>query len=260
METKRIVLIDAACAAFQLAAIADSQDEPWEALAKLIPCYDANGGLIAREGEIISVIWCFDCKAEFDFGRGYWRHQELRNIGIQYKPGRPENPGIDKIKMAIANRIPLERQARQRGFEADDIIANLVQQYAYFNIDIITVDTDLMQLINSRVRWVNTARYEPIIRGIEEAKAYCLKKWRTVISDPREIVRIKSTKGDLSDGLPKGIDEKFIDLVNPMIKCPYRHMAPLTWWKPPGNTLGFYYDCASAPILKDNRERVTLFG
>lgn len=260
MDTKKLVLIDTGCAAFQLAAIADAQNDPWGALAKLISCYDTNGGLIERDGELISVIWCFDYKAEFEFGRGYWRHNELRKIGVDYKPGRPDNPGIDKIKTAIANRIPLNRQARQIGFEADDIIANLTQQYHEYNIDIVTVDTDLMQLISDRVRWVNTARYQPIIRSIEEARAYSLKKWRTVIKDPVEIVDIKATKGDPSDGLPKGTHPKFIDLLNPMVKCPYYHSEPLTWWTPSGNTTGIYFDCASAPILKDNRERVTLFG
>lgn len=260
MNTKRLVLIDASCAAFQLAHIAESQEKPWDALAKLISCYDTNGGLINRENELISVIWCFDSKAEYDFGRGYWRHNELRKLGIEYKPGRPDNPGIDKIKVAIANRIPLHRQARQLGFEADDIIANLTQQYSDYSVDIVTVDTDLMQLINNRIRWVNTARYQPIIRGVGEARIYSLKKWRTVINNPIEIVGIKSTKGDPSDGLPKGTHPQFIDLLNPMIKCPYYHSEPLTWWTPSGNTTGIYYNCASAPILKDNRERVTLFG
>jgi hypothetical protein len=253
---KRLVLIDTSCASFQLEAIANAQDNPWDALAKLIDCYDSNGGLIKRDNELISVIWCFDTKGELETGgTGYWRHAHLKEVGVDYKPRRPVNEGIDTIKQIITQRIPSERQARLEYFEADDIIANLCHQFKDYLIDIVTVDTDLLQLVTETTRWVNTARYEPVIRDLTATKAYALKKWGTVITDPRQIVDIKVSKGDPSDGLytkyfPNGIDPGYIDLREPIVRCPYTYDRPLQWIVPSGNTSGVYYEAAHCPILE----------
>jgi len=257
---KRVVLIDSGCVAFQLAAIADRQDNPWDALVRLIDCYDSNGGLIDRTGESIAVIWCFDAKAEYGFGKGYWRHNLLRINGIEYKPGRPDNPGISKIKEIIKGRIPECRQASMLSFEADDILANLSQQFSQYPVDILTVDTDLMQLIDDRVRWINTAPYEPIIRGIPEAVTYSKKKWTWDLTNPREIVDIKVTQGDRSDGLPPGTDRGYIDLINPLVKCPYVYPYELTFREASGNTTGITYQSPSAPILSYSNNAPILFG
>lgn len=221
---KRIVLIDLKPAAYQLESIAMKQRNPVEALETLVSLYHTNGGLIPRPGESVFVLWVADHKLE----DGYWRHGALSELGVSYKDGRTPNPSVNAVVEKIREYIPRHRIISYPGFEADDVIANLVVDWeALYNIDILTCDTDLLQLVDrhdsTEVRWVDTMRYKPIIRDLPNALTYLEWKFKRPFSHPRDIVEEKVLSGDRSDSLPPGTDRGFIDLREPLVKCPYKY-------------------------------------
>lgn len=123
-----------------------------------------------------------------------------------YKAHRPALPDelaeqlewIDKL--VVANRFP---KLRMDGYEADDVIGTLVRQAdaAGMEVLIVSADKDFAQLINERVRMVDTLRditYDPeLVR----------KKWGVA---PAQIVDLLAIMGDASDGIPgvAGIGQK----------------------------------------------------
>ncbi|MEM0337975.1 MAG: hypothetical protein QW683_08680 [Candidatus Caldarchaeum sp.] len=221
---KRIVLIDLKPAAYQLESIAIKQRDPVKALETLVSVYHTNGGLIPRPSESVFVLWVADHKLE----DGYWRHRELAEIGVTYKDGRTPNPSVNAVVDKIREYIPRHRIISEPGFEADDVIANLVAEWErQYSIDILTCDTDLLQLVDrhqdTEVRWVDTMRYKPIIRDLPNALSYLEWKFKRPFNHPREIVEEKMENGDRSDSLPPGTDRGFIDLRQPLIQCPYRY-------------------------------------
>lgn len=221
---KRIVLIDFKPVAFQLETIALQSPNPEYTLETLVTLYHTNGGLIPRIGESVFVLWCLDCKTE----TGYWRHEYLKDQGVIYKDGRTPNPSVNAVADKMLAFIPSHRLLRVPGFEADDLIANLVGQWEIeYSVDILTCDTDLLQLVdrheNTEVRWVDTMRYRPIVRDLPNALAYLERKFGRTFSHPSEIVDEKVANGDRSDNLPPGTDRGIIDLKNPIVKCPYTY-------------------------------------
>lgn len=108
------------------------------------------------------------------------------------------------VDMVKAFNIPIYQKA---GYEADDLIGTLAKKAVQegFEVDIITGDQDLMQLVDE-----NTSVFLPN-REAAGLKKYCTKD---VIEKygvtPAQIVDYKAIKGDPSDNIPgvKGIGEK----------------------------------------------------
>lgn len=108
------------------------------------------------------------------------------------------------VEMVKAFNIPIYQKA---GYEADDLIGTLAKKAVQegFEVDIITGDQDLMQLVDA-----NTSVFLPNREGVG------LKKYeiKDVIEKygvtPEQIVDYKAIKGDPSDNIPgvKGIGEK----------------------------------------------------
>jgi 5'-3' exonuclease len=151
----------------------------------------------------------------------YWRHRYRPD----YKGGRKSKPDswdiLTKAGYAAAAALGLPI-VRERWMEADDLIAQYVRDreaYDICGLAIWTVDTDLLQLVTSDaprpVVWYNTP-YPPFYRDEYTAVKYWLKRWKSVISHPREIAAYKSKHGDSSDNLPPGTDIGIIDLLNPL--------------------------------------------
>lgn len=228
---RRIILCDLKPVAFQLETIALQQENPLDALETLVRLYHRNGGLIARPDESVYVVWVADHKVNGN----YWRHTYLRDTkGLEYKDGRSPNPSINKVVDTMRSLLPANRIVSYPGFEADDVISKIVQQFEgkYF-IDILTCDTDLLQLVDQfpkgdgfvETRWIDTMKYQPIIRDLHSSLVYLERKYLRTLTHPREIVDLKIELGDRSDSLPVGTERGLIDLRNPIVECPYVHKA-----------------------------------
>lgn len=108
------------------------------------------------------------------------------------------------VDMVKAFNIPIYQKA---GYEADDLIGTLAKKAVQegFEVDIITGDQDLMQLVDE-----NTSVFLPNREGAG-LKKYCtqdvIDKYGVT---PEQIVDYKAIKGDPSDNIPgvKGIGEK----------------------------------------------------
>jgi 5'-3' exonuclease len=111
------------------------------------------------------------------------------------------------------------------GFEADDVIATAVKLFPERKIIIVTVDTDLMQLVNNNVVWCSAGGHYPVVRDVENSlvwlNAYLDKEPSFVRSKlnpnltPQSIIDLKVLRGDSSDSLPPGTPREIIDLFNP---------------------------------------------
>ncbi len=116
----------------------------------------------------------------------------------EYKSHRPrmdtelkqQLPWIDKL--VLAHQFPL---LRVPGYEADDIIATLVEQANTANIEvhIISGDKDFAQLISEQVRMVDT------LRDVVYTPDLVHKKWGV---PPRQFVDWQAMVGDKADNIP----------------------------------------------------------
>ncbi len=134
-----------------------------------------------------------------DKDRKTWRHQ----LYIPYKSHRPPQPAI--ISEAIVEIEKLFNIMQITfisfpGYEADDLIASIVDKTASFwdQIVIVSLDKDLMQLVHS-----NIIIYSPSL-GKKEAMEWDEKKickhWG--IQKPSQIIDILALWGDASDHIP----------------------------------------------------------
>ena len=124
-----------------------------------------------------------------------------RELYPDYKATRPPmpedlRPQIPFIKEAVAafNLTALE----QTGFEADDIIATLVRRLPEDDITIVSTDKDLMQLVASNVRMLDTMK-DKIFGPEEVAERF-----------GPSVVDVLALAGDTADNVPgvPGIGEK----------------------------------------------------
>jgi DNA polymerase-1 len=137
-----------------------------------------------------------------DAGKETFRNQ----IYQDYKGNRPEAPPdlipqfpyIRKI-LAALNVAVLELP----GFEADDIIATLTKRFAARGLSIVIAsgDKDLMQLVNEKVKLLDTAKEKWIdIDGVKEKFGVA----------PEKVTEVMGLMGDAIDNIPgvKGVGEK----------------------------------------------------
>lgn len=155
----------------------------------------------------------------------YWRSKYFPD----YKGGRKPKTELHKTVKTIG--IETVKQLGYHlfeapGYEADDLAGAIVRTNALAkivdpesaiakpNIFLWTVDSDWMQLISPSVVWVNTGPWEPKVRTMRNYNVWCKKRLKTELSQPQDIVAIKSIQGDKSDNLPPGTPPYFIDLLN----------------------------------------------
>lgn len=182
--------------------------------------YHALPSLTDREGKPINAVYGFvsmllriveDLKptaiaVAFDRKEPTFRKKEFK----AYQAHRPEmedelSSQFAKAKDVIkAFNIPIYDK---KGFEADDVIGTIAKkaQKKFDEVDIVTGDKDILQLVNGKVKV-----YLPI-KGLSQGRLYgkeeVMKKMGVM---PSQIVDYKALVGDPSDNYPgvKGIGPK----------------------------------------------------
>ncbi|ATZ16452.1 DNA polymerase I [Entomoplasma freundtii] len=158
-------------------------------------------GLLKKES------YC-DIKVAFDKGKKTWRHQKMPD----YKGNRQQTPPelISQLPLAqeFLDSANIDWFAMDK-YEADDLIGTidryLEKHCPDYEIDILTSDKDLFQLITPKTKLLvpNSGTSDLTTFGLEELKA----KWNC---RPCEVPDIKGLMGDPSDNLKgvNGIGEK----------------------------------------------------
>lgn len=132
----------------------------------------------------------------FDSAKKNFRHQ----MYADYKGGRKETPQDLIVQFAIAREyldaMNISRY-EQEGIEADDIIGCMVKQYPDWDINILSSDHDLLQLIDETTSvWL----MKKGISEIEEMTVESLKEKMGLT--PVQIIDLKGLMGDASDNIP----------------------------------------------------------
>ena len=132
----------------------------------------------------------------FDTGRVSFRTE----IYSEYKGTRKETP--EELIM----QFPLVRQLldamhiaryEQEGVEADDIIGSMVKQYSDWDINILSSDKDLLQLIDKTTSvWLMKKGVTEIVE-MDEARFF-----EEYGLSPKQIIDMKALMGDTSDNIP----------------------------------------------------------
>ena len=143
-----------------------------------------------------TIIVCKDCKRE-----NIWRNNLIKN----YKGGRKENIEVGPFfKLAYDSLFKepnVDYVFHHNYLEADDCCAILTKwllKLPSSNIDIITSDTDYLQLIEPRVRLFNL-KMKPV------------QTEKNSTGDPKKDLFIKIVTGDKADNIPrllKGVGKK----------------------------------------------------
>ena len=140
----------------------------------------------------------------FDSGKKTFRHDEY----AEYKGTRKELP------TELIQQFPLVREYCERsgycyyqhdGLEADDIIGSLVKRYPDWDINVLSSDKDLLQLIdNTTSVWLMKKGLTEIVK-MDSGSLMEMYKLR-----PDQIPDLKGLMGDASDNIPglPGVGEK----------------------------------------------------
>src|SRR4051794_17461891 len=142
----------------------------------------------------------------FDLAGPTFRHEQY----AEYKATRQRMPDdlrdqFPKVREVVkALRIPVYEL---EGYEADDVIATLVDQAEGEGLDttVVTGDLDMLQLVSERTSLMTTRM------GVQNTVIYNLDK----VNDryglkPEQMIDFKSLKGDSTDNIPgvPGVGEK----------------------------------------------------
>ncbi|MEM7578232.1 MAG: hypothetical protein AAF316_00010 [Cyanobacteria bacterium P01_A01_bin.80] len=169
----------------------------------------------------------------------YWRHYELKKVGIDYKANRKKDSKRNEILGYIRaemlylldkNNINLLQyceyiDGEPTGYEADDLAATFLKQHAHElkNIYLLTVDSDWLPLTSlSNVAWLGitntqkmrrdgsfnfSPRYRDAVIALkwwqENSSLNCSKAKKAYPkTDIRDLWKFKAKFGDSSDNLP----------------------------------------------------------
>ncbi|MDR2676877.1 MAG: hypothetical protein LBC05_02595 [Endomicrobium sp.] len=139
----------------------------------------------------------------FDYPSKNFRHEMFKNYKANRKP----------LDIALISQMPIAREAVRalnmldveiKGYEADDLIATLIQKFIKNNIQIVVVtgDKDILQLVYDEkiFIWNDSKNVMYDRKNIEEK--YGIK--------PEQLVDVFALMGDAIDNVPgiKGIGEK----------------------------------------------------
>lgn len=150
---------------------------------------------------------CTNILVAFDAGKKTFRHDSYE----EYKAGRKQTPPelIEQIPLAKALLERLNVKSYQLiNYEADDIIGTMAKQAeedGFDQIDIISSDKDLLQLVTDKVN-VNLTQ-----KGLTDVDVYTPAKLQEKYGlTPDQITDLKGLMGDPSDNIPgiPGVGEK----------------------------------------------------
>ncbi len=209
------------------------------------------------------VIWVGDDKSE-----PYWRTIEVKKWLDSLDPDDKiltKRKGTRKGYKGNRNTCTYAQWVHKRmmvfakpftlpGYEADDLMAAIVKTYTDRPIILATIDSDWLQTVDERVSWCCLTGYEPAFRDVDRGLQWFQNKLtgesqktqKAIKADSlRNIVKWKSMCGDVSDNLPPGTPEYFIDLFNPpdehkLWLSPYFQLLAQRYIKPGVNDNG---DC-----------------
>ncbi len=143
----------------------------------------------------------------FDAGKTTFRHQDYK----EYKGGRKPVPSelLEQIPIAkqLLDILNVSRSELEL-YEADDIIgtlSNMAQNSDFDEVEIISSDKDLLQLITNKTH-VNLTQ-----KGLTELENYTIDHLKEVYGlTPRQIIDLKGLMGDSSDNIPgvPGVGQK----------------------------------------------------
>lgn len=129
-----------------------------------------------------------------------WRHDLTESLDKEkrYKANRPP-----KAQEAVVVLVDLQQKLAELGYpvalcdgyEADDVIATLAKQASPREVDILSEDKDLYQLISSTVRIKTRAG----VMTVDE----CLRKFGVGPAQMRDLLAIIGDSSDNIDGCPK---------------------------------------------------------
>jgi DNA polymerase-1 len=141
----------------------------------------------------------------FDFPAKTFRHQKFKDYKI-FRPPTPEDlkSQIKKTKEILeAFNVPF---FEKEGYEADDLVATIVEKSPGISKIIVSGDRDLFQVVNeeTKIYFLQKGIKNPLLVDKEKIKE------RFSFSYPEQIVDFKALVGDPSDNIPgiKGIGEK----------------------------------------------------
>ncbi|MBI5153310.1 MAG: DNA polymerase I [Parcubacteria group bacterium] len=146
--------------------------------------------------------------AAFDLPVPTFRHKEFEAYKAQRKKASPELVAQLKSAPKVFEAFGI-RTLSQEGYEADDVLASLVEQFggeAGLKVIIITGDLDTLQLVKGDKVTVSTMK-----KGIGEIVVYDEKEVRARFGlSPDQLPDYKGLKGDPSDNIPgvPGIGDK----------------------------------------------------
>lgn len=132
----------------------------------------------------------------FDTGKKTFRHK----LYTDYKGGRKETPEDLIMQFAVVREM-LDamnvRRYEEEGIEADDIIGSLVNRYPDLDINVLSSDHDLLQLIDPTTSvWLMKKGMSEIEKMNEQAL------FDQMGITPAQIVDLKGLMGDSSDNIP----------------------------------------------------------
>lgn len=177
--------------------------------ALLHRAYHAYPSLTTRSGEVVGAVYGVvsmllaaleEVKPDqvvvaWDLPQPTFRHEKY----VAYKAQRV------KADEEMVEQIPTVKhliesmglvQIGAKGYEADDIIGTLAGKYKG-EVDILSGDMDLTQLVNERIRMIAPAR------GKQPAMVYGPREVRDKLGvEPWQVVDYKALVGDASDNIP----------------------------------------------------------
>lgn len=132
----------------------------------------------------------------FDTGKKTFRHK----LYSEYKGGRKETPEDLIAQFAVVREMLDQmniRRYEEEGIEADDIIGSLVNRYPDLDINILSSDHDLLQLIDPTTSvWLMKKGMSDIEKMDEKAL------FEQMQITPSQIIDLKGLMGDASDNIP----------------------------------------------------------
>jgi DNA polymerase-1 len=129
-------------------------------------------------------------------------------LDADYKINHYEHPDEIKQQMPYAMRFVRALGVQvflEQGFEADDVIATLLEHHRRMQTRIVSSDRDFYQLVSERVRVLHP------IRGVSEMRDVGPAEVKAIYGvTPAEIPDLKALTGDASDDIPgvRGIGPK----------------------------------------------------
>jgi 5'-3' exonuclease len=115
---------------------------------------------------------------------------------------RIARPQFKRLRLEVLPKIGFANQLLYEGFEADDVIAQIVNQYnGSIQIFIVSRDNDMHQLLSSTV-----SMFDPVKLGYFTREAF-IRKWGIEPQDWDCVKAIAGCSGDNVPGVP-GVKEK----------------------------------------------------